>query len=145
MSAPTEDRGQLVHPVLGDLAQWHDTFLAYAAAAPTGNEHFAVPHVAVVPFEPGRMCEGLALFEARYGALVGPGLLPELATMRKALARGGRRGGGERAHRHPHDGAGVTLSGGGLDRDVELAHGGVEAYDEGSPCHNFWHWLTGTS
>jgi hypothetical protein len=145
MSIPTEDRGQLSHPVLGDLAQWHGAFLAYAAAAPTGNLYFPARHVADVPFEPDRLREGLARFEAEHGALVGPGLLPDLATMRKALSGQERRLGGDRPHRHPHDGAGVTLSGGGLDGEVELTHGVAAANDEGSPCHNFWHWLNGTS
>ena len=145
MSAPTEDRGQLSHPVLGDLAQWYEAFTAYAAAAPTGNQYFPARHVADVPFEPDRLRECLARFEAEHGALVGPGLLPDLATMRQALASPERLPGRERPHRHPHDRAAVTLSGGGLHRDVELAGGGVETNDDGSPCHNFWHWLNGTS
>jgi len=145
MSAPTEGRGQLSHPVLGDLAQWYEAFIAYAAAAPAGNQYFPTRHVTDVPFEPDRLCEGLALFEAEHGALVGPGLLPDLATMRKALDRPARPPGRERPHRHPHDRAAVTLSGGGLDRYVELVEGGPDANDQGSPCHNFWHWLNGTS
>ncbi|WNV83948.1 hypothetical protein [Umezawaea sp. Da 62-37] len=147
MSAPTEDRGQLSHPVLGDLAQWQTAFLAYAAAAPTGNPYFPTGHVIDVPFDVERLLEGLAWFESRYGRLVGPGLLPDLETMRRALV-GWKQGGGQvvggASHRHPHvAGAGVALSGGGLPEEVVFE--GVEVNDEGSPCHNFWHWLNGTS
>lgn len=151
MSAPTEDRGQLSHPVLGDLAQWHEAFVAYAAAAPTGNPHFPSSHVVGAPFDADRVRAGLSWFEATYGGLVGPGLLPDLATLRQALDRWKQAGGrtADGVHRHPHPaaaaGAAVTLTGGGLAGAVELACGNAEANDEGSPCHNFWHWLNGTS
>ncbi len=152
MSAPTEDRGQVSHPVLGDLAQWYETFLAYAAAAPAGNPHFPVPHAVHVPFDAERLRAGLSWFEKTHGQLVGPELLPDLATMRQALSdwkhAGGRVTDGENGvHRHPHlhPANGVKLSGGGLAGSVELDSGGIETRDQGSPCHNFWHWLNGTS
>ncbi|GGP68865.1 hypothetical protein [Saccharothrix coeruleofusca] len=160
MSAPTEDRGQLSHPVLGDLELWYETFLVYAATAPAGNPHFPTAHVIEAEFDAQRVQEGLAWFEKEYGQLLGPGFLPDLATMRRALAAAAetpatRSRTAVVAHRHPHviadggevvlhAGTAVTLSGGGLEGTLALDYEGVGVSDEGSPCHNFWHWLNGT-
>ncbi|WP_367129088.1 hypothetical protein [Saccharothrix sp. HUAS TT1] len=149
MTAPTEDRGQLSHPVLGDLAEWYGVFRLYAALAPVGNPHFTGAHATAAPVGPERVAEGLVWFESRYGALVGAGLLPDLETMRAALSTAKGEVGIE-VHRHSHvagddGGTALPVDGAEVPGAVEFVYRDVVAHDEGSPCHNFWHWLNGTS
>ncbi|MFJ6672779.1 hypothetical protein ACIQMJ_16850 [Actinosynnema sp. NPDC091369] len=158
MTAPTEDRGELAHPELGNVAEWYEVFRLYAATAPVGNPHFSGAHATAAPVTPQRLAEGLAWFESRHGALVGPGLLPDLATMRAALGAGVQVEAGVEVHRHSRvagdDGGKAPAAGepdvvalglAGTPGVVEFVYGDVVTQDEGSPCHNFWHWLNGTS
>ena len=157
MTAPTEDRGQLSHPVLGDLAEWYAAFRRYAATAPAGNPHFTGAHATAAAVGPERVAEGLVWFESRYGPLTEGGLLPDLKTMHAALGVGIKADVDVDVHRHSHvagdDGgtalpvgeAQVALGGEGVPGAVEFVYREVVASDEGSPCHNFWHWLNGTS
>ncbi|QQQ73899.1 hypothetical protein IOD16_21920 [Saccharothrix sp. 6-C] len=158
MTAPTEDRGQLSHPVLGDLAEWYEVFRLYAATAPAGNPHFTGAHATAAVVGPERVAEGLVWFESRYGPVAEAGLLPDLKTMRAALGLGIMADVGVDVHRHSHvagDDGGTALpvgegdvtafAGAAVPDVVEFVYRDVVRYDEGSPCHNFWHWLNGTS
>jgi hypothetical protein len=150
MTAPTEDRGQLSHPVLGDLAEWYEVFRQYAATAPAGNPYFTGAHATAAVVGPERVAEGLAWFESKYGALGETGLLPDLKTMRAALGVGIKAAVGVDVHRHSHvagddGGTALPVGGGEVPGVVEFVYRDVVTHDEGSPCHNFWHWLNGTS
>jgi hypothetical protein len=112
MSAPTEDRGQRQHPVLGDLSLWYPAFEVYAATAPPDNAHFHGPHVAA-PADLDRVWLALQWFEDRYGDALGPNALPDLGQLQAEIKARGHVGG----------------------------RNGVA--DDGSPCHNFWHWVHG--
>lgn len=142
MSAPTEDRGQLWHPTLGDLALWYPTFELYAASTPANNVHFHDAHVAA-PVELTQVREALQRFEEKYGEVLRSRPLPDLRLMEIALrTRGtgdqlhGEREVGHHEHVHGGHGQGNHVAIGGID---------LGTADEGSPCHNFWHWLHGTS
>lgn len=148
MSAPTEDRGRLAHPALGDLALWYEVFVEYAASTSANAVHFHGPHVVAAAVDLDKVLEAVRRFEAEYGDVVGPGLLPDVESMKAALGGEGSGEGGGNGEK-----AGTDGRSGGLGHDhvhdhahdhVRGRHSAVTA-DEGSPCHNLWHWLHGTS
>jgi hypothetical protein len=103
-----------VRIVGGDLALWYPAFEVYAASTISNDGAFHGPHVAP-PVGLDRVQAALDRLVATYGEEIRDDSMLNLEVLRAELAR----------------------------RGAALSSGGHETGDEGSPWHNFWHWVHG--
>lgn len=104
-----------VRIVGGDLALWYPAFELYAASTTSGDGVFHGPHVAP-PVSLDRVRVALGQLVATYGDQIREDSMLNLEVLRAELDR----------------------------RRAALSRDGHEAGDEGSPWHNFWHWVHGS-
>lgn len=84
MSAPTEDRGQLWHPTLGDLQLWYELFEKYAASSPANSADFHAAHIAE-PVGLDRVWQAIQWLEANHADTLKSNPLPSTDTLRSLL------------------------------------------------------------
>jgi hypothetical protein len=103
-----------VRIVGGDLALWYPAFEVYAASTTSNDGVFHGPHVAP-PVRLGRVRAALDQLVATYGEGIREDSMLNLEVLRAKLDK----------------------------RRSALSSDAHETGDEGSPWHNFWHWLHG--
>lgn len=103
-----------VRIVGGDLALWYPAFEVYAASTTSGDGAFHGPHVAP-PVSLDLVRTALDKLVATYGEQIREDPMLNLEVLRAELER----------------------------RRAALSGDGHETDDEGSPWHNFWHWVHG--
>lgn len=99
--------------VSGDLALWYSAFEVYAAST-SDNSAFHGPHVAP-PVSLDRVRAALDRLVVTYGEGIKDDPMLNLEALRAKLE----------------------------ERGTAVAHGEHATGDEGSPWHNFWHWVHG--
>jgi hypothetical protein len=98
----------------GDLALWYPAFEVYAASTTSDNGVFHGPHVAP-PVSLDRVQAALDQLVVTYGEGIKDDPMLNFEVLRVKLE----------------------------ERATAVAHGGPATGDEGSPWHNFWHWVHG--
>lgn len=101
------------HDLVGDVAQWYTALVVYAASCSEGDDEYLHGSHVAVPVDLEHVVRGLTWLQENQAEQLRRTPLPTTEWLRTRLRERARDG------------------------------SGFEAKHEGSPMHNFWHWING--